>query len=315
MFQWTGCNQSVYDHISRAVLVTALVLFMSAAQAFAGESTWKPLVERLVKEGFDRDQIQNLYSDSEMAFDPEIMARKMNSLLSTRLSKAKPGAPAKPEVMSRYLNPILIAGAYAHMRENRLVLGEIEKKFGVPAEIVVSIYLIETKLGRVMGKYKAFSVLSNMALGGDYDRIKEQISPSNLSKKDSAWLRKRTENKGNWAFAELVALLRYAQQAEVNPVQIPSSSYGAIGFCQFMPSNADYYGRDGNNDGKIDLFNEQDALASIANFLKQHGWKRGIEEKPAQKVLYRYNHSMNYVLTIQAVADRLQKTDAFFGRD
>jgi membrane-bound lytic murein transglycosylase B len=120
--------------------------------------------------------------------------------------------------------------------------------------------------------------------------------------------------KGNWAYEELKALLTYCRGAGVDPVSIPGSVYGAIGLCQFMPSSAVHYGRDGDGDGKVDLFVEADALVSMANYLKEHGWKPGLSFNEQAQVIYAYNHSMNYALTILEVAERLRKTHSIFGR-
>ena len=75
---------------------------------------------------------------------------------------------------------------------------------------------------------------------------------------------------------------------------------------QFMPTSILAYGKDGNNDGTIDLLNHTDAMASIANYLKKHGWRPGISRKKAEKVIYHYNHSKYYVKAILKIAKRLE---------
>ena len=79
-----------------------------------------------------------------------------------------------------------------------------------------------------------------------------------------------------------------------------------MGIPQFMPSNIEHYAKDGNGDGSIDLFNHADAQASVANFLKKHGWKPGIDLKKKQKVVHHYNHSDDYVDTILRISDLLK---------
>ena len=73
-----------------------------------------------------------------------------------------------------------------------------------------------------------------------------------------------------------------------------------------MPSNIIAYGKDGDNDGTIDLLQPADSIASIANYLKRHGWKPGISRKNAEKVIYRYNHSKYYVKTVLKIASLLK---------
>ncbi len=104
--------------------------------------------------------------------------------------------------------------------------------------------------------------------------------------------------EGNWAYGELKSLITYAQKNGQDPLIIPSSMYGAIGYCQFIPSSALAYGRDGNGDGKVNLFEMNDALYSMAYFIKRHGWKPELDREAQLAVIYRYNHSKSYSLTI-----------------
>lgn len=67
----------------------------------------------------------------------------------------------------------------------------------------------------------------------------------------------------------------------MNPADIKGSYAGALGIAQFMPSNALSLAKDGDMDGKIDLFDHPDAIHSIANYLKQHGWKLGLTRRRA----------------------------------
>jgi membrane-bound lytic murein transglycosylase B len=299
-----------------AVLVTALFVLCCVVplSVQAEEDQWKPLRERLILDGFDRQEVNAMFARAGMRFDPSVMARKMNVLLSTHLTKSGSVEVAQPKPLTRYLNPVLLAGAYAYLREHADLLQRIEGEYGVSDDIVVAVFLVETKLGKTIGDDRAFSVLANMALGGDFSRIDQYVDTAGLDDDTRQWLVQRTLRKGNWAFEELKALLTYCRQADADPVTLPASVYGAIGLCQFMPTSALHYGRDGDGDGKIDLFVEADALFSMANYLKEHGWKAGLSFDEQAEVIYAYNHSMHYALTILEVADRLRKTDSIFGR-
>ena len=79
-----------------------------------------------------------------------------------------------------------------------------------------------------------------------------------------------------------------------------------MGIPQFIPSNIMAYATDGNMDGRIDLFEHADAIASIANFLKQCGWHPGIKGEKAQKVIRQYNSSSYYIDAILKVAEMLK---------
>lgn len=215
--------------------------------------------------------------------------------------------------MSRYLNPILIAGAYAYYREHRGVYAIIEQEYGVSGEVLTAILLVETRLGNNVGEHNAFAILANMALGGDFDLIADLIDRDDLPEDIREWLVERTRQKGEWGYDELKALIRYAQANGKDPLEIPGSVYGAIGQCQFIPTSAVHYGRDGSGDGLVDLQNTSDALHSMANFIASHGWKESLTEEEKLKVIYRYNHSESYALTIMAVADKIKKAKELFG--
>lgn len=295
-----------------AVFVCGLTLLGAAGAALAG-SVWDPLVERLARDGFERRKITYFFSSPDLEFQPEIMARKMNVLLNTRLSARAPGPQPKPEVMDRYLNPLLIAGAYAFYREHRADLTLIHERYGVPGDILTALMLLESRLGMSVGDYNGFTILASMALAGDFELIRGRIERADLSEETLDWLKKRTREKGDWAYEELKALIRYAKGNGQDPLTIRSSVYGAIGLCQFMPTNAEHYGRDGTGDGRVDLFDTRDALYSMANFVAEHGWKDSMTDAQKLKVIYRYNHSESYAMTVLAVADRIAKTRELFG--
>ncbi|MBI9079905.1 MAG: lytic murein transglycosylase [Pseudodesulfovibrio sp.] len=320
MFPWTEFDFTATSRLRRAVFVYSLTavfvyaLFLSPlATAATADNVWHPLVDRLAEDGFDRTYVSALFSRKSLKFSPEIMARKMNVLLETRLSSRKPEPGTKPEVMARYFNPILIAGAYGFYRDHKEDFVVIENRYAVSGEVLTALLLVETKLGTQVGKHNGLSILASMALAHDFELIKPYIKRKDISDETHTWLVRRTGQKAGWAYEELKALISYAQKNGKDPLIIPSSMYGAIGLCQFMPSNAIHYGRDGSGDGIVDLFNTLDALHSMANFMKKHGWKKGLDRKGQLKVVYRYNHSESYAMTILAVADKIRRTNAFFG--
>ncbi|NDV20057.1 murein transglycosylase [Pseudodesulfovibrio sp. JC047] len=301
-----------------AAIVFALVavfFFAPVRTVVAAETgpVWQPLVDRLVEDGFDKTHVTYLFSSPDLAFSPQIMARKMNSLLSIKMSTKKSGPPKEPEVMVRYLNPILIAGAYAFYREHRADFVSIEERYGVPGELLTALLLVETRLGMNVGEHNALTILASMALARDFSLIESLIQHQKVPEDIMVWLVKRTEQKAHWAYKELKALLVYAKGSGQNPLSIPSSMYGAIGQCQFMPTSVIHYGRDGTGDGRVDVFDTRDALHSMANFVAEHGWKKGMTAGEQHKVIYRYNHSDSYAMTILSVADKIRKTKNLFG--
>jgi membrane-bound lytic murein transglycosylase B len=118
------------------------------------------------------------------------------------------------------------------------------------------------------------------------------------------WVRKTLRERSDWAYKELKALLTYSKAYAFDPLAMPGSVYGAIGICQFMPSNVPRFAVDGNRDGKVDLFDPEDAIPSVGNYLKAHGW--GVSPLDARHTaLKRYNNSTRYANTILALAENI----------
>jgi len=106
-------------------------------------------------------------------------------------------------------------------------------------------------------------------------------------------------------YRELKALITYLKKNDIDPFSVQGSSEGAIGIPQFLPSNIASYGRDGDGDGRIDLFNHHDAIFSVAAFLRAHRWGNAEGHKAKKNVLLSYNHSTYYADTVYTLAQRL----------
>lgn len=277
-------------------------------QTSADLVVWEPLLERLTDEGHDPGELRAVFEDPRARYDPSAMASKLQALLRQRRQVAGE-TREQPEVHGRYLSPLALAGARAYLDLNLKILEEAERLYGVDKEIQVAILLIESKLGMTTGKDDALVTLASMALSADFERVKPHIGWSRLEQEEQAWIESRNADKAAWAYRELSALLRYAKMAGRNPLDIPSSVYGAIGYPQFMPSNALAYGVDGDGDGVIDLFTTVDAVHSLCNFLKRHGWRQDLDRERRHEVIYKYNHDHVYARTVLAIADRLKSKD------
>lgn len=288
-------------------LGAALLLVLLPALALA-QGVWEPLTRRLAEDGFDSERTAALFSRPEVRFDPLVMARKMNALLEIKMQAGKPKAEP-PELYVSYLNPFLLMQARGFLETQRPALREARRRYGVPEEVLVALLLVETKLGRNVGSKNALATLASMALAVDFALVAPHIEPRGLTPQLEQWLRWRTAQKAAWAYRELKALLVYARGAGFDPATIPGSVYGAIGICQFMPSNAVRYGADLDGDGRVDLFSPTDAVLSAARFLAANGWRANMTREGMLAVLYRYNHSGTYARTIMAVSERLRDSE------
>lgn len=301
----------------RNLTVSFFILFLGCiGPAYAGDlHSWDELKDRLVTDGFNREYVDAVFSSSSLDYDSAMMARKMRVLLKRRFEPPAKKVAREKKYDERYVGPIMLAGGYSYLHEHYALLQDIDKEYGVAPSVLVALLLVETKLGYTLGDAPAFNNLANMAASSDPLKFFDELGYKKLEEKDMVWLKKRTKKKADWAYRELSALLKFSSANSIVPTDIPGSPYGAFGICQFMPSTAIHYAVDGDKDKHIDLFSREDALFSMANFLKRHGWKNTLSKEKKLKVIYRYNHSKVYARTIYEVSLQLEKIRSTFGPD
>ncbi len=287
-----------------AISAIFLSLFFFGHQVAAQDGTafqkiptvFQGLARQLVADGFEESKIIALFTNDELKFDNRIMPRKITHD-ETKLH------------YDIFLQKRRIKRAKQYIQNNRQLLNAIEKQYGIPKEVKVAILLVETDLGRYLGSGLAFNTLASMAVADDFERIKAYLPSSyqNMSKKERKRIEKRMKNKATWAYSELKSLIIYSSLNNIDIFSIRGSIFGAIGLCQFMPSNALRFGVDYDKDGKVDLFSPGDALASMANYLQFYGWKPNLRKKNQIKVIKHYNHSTPYAKTVLEVARKVKQ--------
>ncbi len=292
----------IFFPCSFAILI--LLLFLGSARPAAAD--WNPLVERLTADGFNRPAIEALFARPEVRFEPDAMAGKIKALVRSLSTPDSLVARLKHMIRRDYLSRGSLTRAHSYIRENRAVLEEIDSLYGVPKEVVVSILLIETDLGQHTGNSRVFNRLASMALSNDLETVRLHLESDLLTPENEEFARRRCREKGDWAYNELKALLRLTDLDDGDPLGIRGSIYGAIGQCQFMPSNVFAYGVDADLDGRIDPFAKADALHSIANYLRGYGWRPGMDRDGQHRVIFGYNRSTVYANTVLAVAEKLK---------
>ena len=135
------------------------------------------------------------------------------------------------------------------LAENSELFDRVEDDFGVPREIIASILGVETRYGKIKGSYRVLDSLAT--LGFDFPR------------------------RSKFFKSELIQYFQLTKENNLDIYSIQGSYAGAMGFGQFISSSYRAYAVDYDGDGYADLFNSvSDAVASIANYLKVHGWKR-----------------------------------------
>lgn len=184
---------------------------------------------------------------------------------------------------ARRVGSALIGRARARLRTHAATLDRMERQFGVPREIVISIWGLETNFGAdTSGK---FSILRSVAtLAYDCRR-----SP--------------------FFTGQLLDALRIIDDAHMRPDELRGGWAGEIGQTQFLPTPYVKYAVDFDGDGRKDLIHSvPDILASTANFLKGHGWQAGQPWTPGSAnydVIRDWNRAQVYQRTISVMASKL----------
>lgn len=204
-------------------------------------------------------------------------------------------------------HPLWLAEAMEFAIMHRPFFVSMQELYQVPASIAGGIITVETRQGTFLGGRPAVISLASMARGTDFAVVEPMFKGISLDEYQKAWLRQTAEKRADWAYNELVALLRLADDLGRDPFTVTGSPLGAIGIAQFMPSNVSKHGADGDNDGHIDLFTPADAIHSAGRYLHDYGWTpETITLEQKRKVLWGYNHSQRYVNSVLAVASHLK---------
>jgi membrane-bound lytic murein transglycosylase B len=154
------------------------------------------------------------------------------------------------EYHDRFLTEERISQGAQFFTEHRESLQKVAAARGVPPEYLVAIMGVETKYGRMTGRYRVLDAL--MTLAFDYPP------------------------RSDFFRGELEQFLLLYDEEHLDPLKLTGSYAGAMGVPQFMPSSYRKFAVDANGDNKRDLWNDwDDILASIANYFVEHGWEAG----------------------------------------
>jgi len=228
----------------KKLLITAtLSIFMYAAPTVAIEldasPTMSSLTNRLVSEGiYTRAELEALLGPIEV--DDGVLK------LFARQAEAKPWY----EYRNIFLKQDRISAGKEFMQANRELLNAVYDEYGVPPEVITALIGVETFYGTRMGSR---SVLRSLAtLTAAYPRREKFFGK------------------------ELETFLSLLKSENLVASDMEGSYAGAVGIPQFMPTSYVAYAVDFNGNGKRDLVHEvEDAAGSVANYLVEHGWKRG----------------------------------------
>ena len=283
-----------------------------ASQSEEGlDPAWAPLIERLAADGFDKTAMQKLFARlGSSSFTPGYMAAKILELYGVpgigikRDGQLAPVWPADRPLPPEHLN---IGACKALVAANADTFKDIQEKYGVPPADIIAILLVETGLGGDLGDDTALRALASMAAVDTPEKLTSAGNARQPARLNKAKLQATLIEKSDWAYNEVKSLIVYADKLGMDAALIPASMYGAVGICQFMPSNVELYGHDGDGDGKIDLFTLTDVFYSVARYLEAAGRREAATPKARQAVFFAYNHDDAYAAGVLTAAERIER--------
>lgn len=215
---------------------------------FANNPNAQQFIDKMVnKHGFDRQQLQEILSQAKRL---DSVLRLMDNQAPTTSVKPPSGPNgAWLRYRKKFITPDNVQNGVVFWNQYEDALNRAWQVYGVPPEIIVGIIGVETRWGRVMGKTRILDALATLSF--NYPRRAEYFS------------------------GELETFLLMARDEQDDPLDLKGSFAGAMGYGQFMPSSYKQYAVDFSGDGHINLWDPVDAIGSVANYFKAHGWVKG----------------------------------------
>lgn len=200
-----------------------------------------------------------------------------------RLDKKQPEGQL---TLDQYLRKIVVKSRIENgkkeLANHKKLLQKVSKKYGVPVNIIVALWGIETNYGRNTGSFNTIHALATLAYDG---------------------------RRSNFFRKELINALKIMKTEKISLEEFEGSWAGAFGQCQFMPSSYLRYAVDFDKDGKRDIWNTHaDIFASIANYLNKEGWKEKGKIKEGShnfKVILRWNRSRYFATAVGKLAQEI----------
>ena len=233
-------NKKNTPHISYQLSLLILMIFsFNTAADYSNHNESQKVIDELVNDhGFEESYVIEVLK----------YAKRRDEMLK---SVAKPAEKTKTwdDYKAIFIKKKRIRDGKKFINENIKTLERAEKEFGVSKEVITAILGVETNFGSNKGSYKVIDSLTT--LGFDDPR------------------------RSKFFRSELIQFFLLTRENNLDIFKTKGSYAGAMGYAQFISSSYRAYAIDYDGDGYVDLFNSvDDAIGSIANYLKVHGWKR-----------------------------------------
>jgi membrane-bound lytic murein transglycosylase B len=222
-----------------ALIVAAPQSHASAASYAKRDDVGQFIAAMVQKHGFSKKQLESIFR--RVQAQPAVLKS---------MTLAPESSRAWQSYRAIFVNPTRIEAGVRFWNRHAEALERASAEFGVPEEIVLGIIGVETTYGRNMGTYRVIDTLTTLAFD----------SP----------------NRGEFFRSQLESFLLYTRETKSDVFRMKGSYAGAIGIPQFMPGSYRRFAIDYDGDGRKDLADSPaDAIGSVANYLREHGWQRG----------------------------------------
>lgn len=238
-----------------------------------GRQVYKEVVSQLREDDIPADFVHQTFSYSEITIDGEVV---------TRLNHPVERLPYH-EYRKIFLADERVEGGIQFHQVHKTLIEEVADSFGIDPILLVSIVGIESKYGTNSHQFSVFNALHTII--------------------------HKFPRREKWVEREMVEYLKFCYENFIPPHTIYGSYVGAFGYGQFIPSSFNRFSVDFNGDGIRHPFDWPDVLASIANYLVEHGYEKGsgdFSRRSANwKAVLAYNRSAKYVSAVLELRDRL----------
>jgi membrane-bound lytic murein transglycosylase B len=272
---------------------------------YANSLPVQAFIRHMVREhSYSESYLNNLFSHAQRL---DYVIRLENSPQFTGPKLARPVAGSWERYRKQFITEAHINNGVAFWSSNANAIQKASATYGVDPEYIVAIIGVETFFGRNIGKTRTFDALTSLAFD--------------------------TQRRAKFFTTELENFLLMTREEGYEPHKPVGSWAGAMGLGQFMPSSFRSLAVDFNNDGHRDLWNQHDAIGSVANYFSHNGWQNNMpvaeqiksytgesiielsathgseywRVHPNFKVIKKYNNSDKYAMAVHQLAQSIKQ--------
>jgi membrane-bound lytic murein transglycosylase B len=239
------------------------------------ERIYGEIVSQARESGIPPAFLKEVFSQSDIRIHDEIVRRFSNPAEAMKYS----------DYRKIFIKASRIQDGLDFESEQGNLIDAVADSFGVDRYLLMSIIGIESRFGKHAKSYSVFDALHTII--------------------------HKIPRKEKWIIKEMIAYLRFCHEDFIPPHSLFGSYAGAFGYGQFIPSSFDAYAVDFDGDRVRHPFEWPDALASVANYLVQNGYRSDIpgfaRGNPNWKAILKYNPSVNYVRVVLEFRGKLME--------